>query len=319
MPKINGVFLTSTRRVRGAWLAASFAVLAVLGGVVVSGSERCPHGCQVTAAPRDLAESEPAVPTSTPAALAVMPAPASEKVNPAGPVLVTATTGTITDVTMTNDSGKAIPGVLTPDHTAWKPTVQLGYGRTYKMTIAGARPQRHAVAARRPSFTTVSPSNQTQVYLDTTGGGMLQDGATYGVGMVVVAHFDEAIDNKANAERHLSVTTNPPVPGSWYWVDDQNAHWRPREVLRAGHDGHRRGQPLRHPARRRSVRRAGRAGVVQDRRRARLDRRRQHQAWSASTTTASWCAPCRRRWAWAASRPSRAPRSRSSPRRASTR
>ena len=121
--KINGVLLTSTRRARGAWLAASFAVLAVLGGVLVSGSDRCVHGCQVLAAPRNLAEAvPPPVPTSTPAALAVIPAPASDDVNPAGPVLVTATSGTITDVTMTNDSGKVIPGVLTPDGTVWKPT-----------------------------------------------------------------------------------------------------------------------------------------------------------------------------------------------------
>ncbi|MGH3640803.1 MAG: L,D-transpeptidase, partial [Mycobacterium sp.] len=233
MPKIYGALLTSSRRVHGAWLASVFAVLTVLGGVVVSGSERCPHGCQVIAAPRDLSQSEPVVPTSTPAALAIMPAPASDKVNPAGPVLVTATSGSITDVTMTNDSGKVIPGVLTPDHTAWKPTIQLGYDRTYKMTIL-ARGPNGMPSREASSFTTVSPSNQTQVYLDTTGGGMLQDGATYGVGMVVVAHFDEAIDNKANAERHLSVTTNPPVPGSWYWVDDQDAHWRPEKYYAPG-------------------------------------------------------------------------------------
>ena len=227
--------MTSTRRVRGAWLASVFAVLAVLGGVVVSGSERCPRGCQVNAAPRDLSasESQPAVPASTPAVLAVMPAPASGKVNPAGPVLVTATTGTLTDVTLTNDGGKVIPGVLTPDRTAWKPTVQLGYGRTYKMTIQARGP--YGMPSREAStFSTVSPSDQTQVYLDRAGGDLMQDGATYGIGAVVVAHFDEAIDDKANAERHLSVTTNPPVPGSWYWVDDQNAHWRPEKYYAPG-------------------------------------------------------------------------------------
>jgi lipoprotein-anchoring transpeptidase ErfK/SrfK len=233
MPEINGALLTSSRRVHGAWLASVFAVLTVLGGVVVSGSERCPNGCQVSAAPRDLSDSEPVVPTSTPAVLAIMPSPASDKVNPAGPVLVTATTGSITDVTMTNDSGKVISGVLTPDHTAWKPTLQLGYDRTYKMTIL-ARGPNGMPSREASSFTTVSPSNQTQVYLDTTSGVMLQDGATYGVGTVVVAHFDESIDNKANAERHLSVTTNPPVPGSWYWVDDQTAHWRPAKYYAPG-------------------------------------------------------------------------------------
>ena len=221
--------MSSSRRVRGASLAGVLAVLAVLGGVVVSSSQRCPDNCQVVAAPRDLSEAAvPAVPSSAPAALSVMPAPGTEDVNPAGPVLVTATSGTITDVTMVNDAGKEIPGVLTPDATVWKPTTQLGYGRTYTMTVLahgpGGMPSRQTA-----SFTTVSPSDQTDVYLDTTGGVLLQDGATYGVGMVVVARFDEPIDNKANAERHLSVTTNPPVPGSWYWVDDQTAHWRPEK------------------------------------------------------------------------------------------
>lgn len=188
----------------------------------------------MTAASRSLPEAQPVVvPASTPAALTITPRPAADDVNPAGLVMVTATSGTITDVTMTNDGGKQIPGVLTPDRTAWKPTIQLGYGRTYKMTVeargANGMPSRQA-----SSFTTVSPSNQTQVYLDTTGGGMLQSGATYGVGTVVVAHFDESIDDKANAERHLSVTTNPPVPGSWYWVDDQNAHWRPEKYYAPG-------------------------------------------------------------------------------------
>ena len=226
--------MTSTRRARGAWLGAAFAVLAVLGGVLVSGSDRCVHGCQVLAAPRNLAEAAPPpVPTSTPAALTVTPSPAADDVNPAGPVLVTATSGTLTAVTMTNDSGKEIPGVLTPDKTVWKPTSQLGYDRTYKMTIVARGPS--GMPSRQvSSFTTVSPSSQTQVYLDRAGGDMLEDGATYGIGTVVVAHFDEAIDNKANAERHLSVTTNPPVPGSWYWVDDQNAHWRPEKYYTPG-------------------------------------------------------------------------------------
>jgi lipoprotein-anchoring transpeptidase ErfK/SrfK len=168
-----------------------------------------------------------------PAELSVTPTPAADGVNPAGPVLVTATSGTITDVTMTNDSGKVIPGVLTPDHTVWKPTSQLGYDRTYKMAIVARGP--NGMPSREvSSFTTVSPSSQAQVYLDRAGGDVLEDGATYGIGTVVVAHFDEPIDNKANAERHLSVTTNPPVPGSWYWVDDQNAHWRPEKYYAPG-------------------------------------------------------------------------------------
>jgi lipoprotein-anchoring transpeptidase ErfK/SrfK len=226
--------LRSVRRVRGAVLAAVFAVLAVLGGVVVSTAPKCHDHCQMeAAAPTNTAVTQAAVPTSTPAALAIMPAPGTDHINPAGPVLVTANTGTISDVTMVNDAGKVIPGILTPDNKAWKPTTQLGYGRTYTMTVSATGP--NGMPSRQTSsFTTVTASNETAVYLETTSSSLLQDGGTYGVGTVIVAHFDEPIDNKADAERHLVVTTNPPVQGSWNWIDDQHAHWRPAQYFAPG-------------------------------------------------------------------------------------
>src|SRR6185369_14580522 len=126
-----------------------------------------------------------------------------------GRVLVTANNGFLDTVELVNDSGKSIPGAMTPDAKTWKPTTQLGYGRTYTLTIA-ARGPGGMPSRQTSSFTTLTPANQTEVYLETTAGGLLQEGATYGVGAVVVAHFDEPIANKANAERHLVVTTNPP-------------------------------------------------------------------------------------------------------------
>jgi lipoprotein-anchoring transpeptidase ErfK/SrfK len=84
------------------------------------------------------------------------------------------------------------------------------------------------------TFSTLTPSSQAQVYLDGTSGGMLQDGAKYGVGMVIVARFDEPITDKASAERRLKVTTNPPVFGAWNWIDDQTAHWRPEKYYAPG-------------------------------------------------------------------------------------
>ncbi|MER7561287.1 L,D-transpeptidase family protein, partial [Nocardioides sp. NPDC126508] len=40
--------------------------------------------------------------------------------------------------------------------------------------------------------------------------------------------------DKAAAEKSLLVTTNPPVQGSWYWVDGQNVHWRPQNYYAPG-------------------------------------------------------------------------------------
>ena len=224
--------MTSTRRVQGACLALVLAILAVLGGVVVSTTGECGDRCpRVSAAPVPQVASKPTAPQ--PAAVWTAPAARSEHVSPSGPVLVTATFGTITGVEMRSDSGKVIPGVLTPDATVWKPTAQLGYGRTYTLSIS-ARGPNGMPTRETSSFSTLSPGNQTEVYLETTAGGLLQEGATYGVGMVVVAKFDEPIDNKANAERHLVVTTNPPVAGAWNWLDDQTAHWRPEKYYAPG-------------------------------------------------------------------------------------
>ena len=132
--------MTLDRRARGAWLAAVLGVLAVLGGVVVTNRPGCVEHCQVVSA----AIQQPAPSPTEPPDLEVNPTPGADDVDPLTRVMVTAQTGTLSGVAMVNDSGKTVPGVMTPDNKAWKPTGQLGYGRTYTMTIAGRGPRRHA-------------------------------------------------------------------------------------------------------------------------------------------------------------------------------
>ncbi|NUS42337.1 MAG: L,D-transpeptidase [Mycobacteriaceae bacterium] len=73
-----------------------------------------------------------------------------------------------------------------------------------------------------------SPREQTDVTLTTTAGHPLEDGAAYGVGIVVVADFSRPVADRAAAQRRLTVTTSPRVAGAWDWVDDHTAHWRPQ-------------------------------------------------------------------------------------------
>jgi lipoprotein-anchoring transpeptidase ErfK/SrfK len=230
------VQLTSNRRARGACLAGVLAVLAISGGIVVSSSPRCDAQCQQLAfggLPKQGASAAPKPSPTEPAVVNVVPAPGLADVNPDGRVLVTAASGALQSVEMVNDAGKDVPGVLTPDAKTWKPTVQLGYGRTYTLTIAGRGPG-GMPTRQTSSFTTLTPSDQTHVYLNTVGYASLQEGGTYGVGTVVVAHFDEPITDKVAAEKHLQVSTTPKVNGSWYWVDDSTAHWRPEKYYTPG-------------------------------------------------------------------------------------
>ncbi|WP_372477330.1 L,D-transpeptidase [Nocardia australiensis] len=136
-------------------------------------------------------------------------------------------------MSMTNEQGKSVEGILTPDKTAWKPAESLGYGHTYTVSADGL-----TVTGRTgpttATFSTLTPPNQTKAYFTTTAGNSLTDGGTFGVGTVIVAHFDEDIPDQAAAEKRLVVTTNPPVEGSWYWLDDRNAHWRPQQYFAPG-------------------------------------------------------------------------------------
>ncbi len=169
----------------------------------------------------------------TPATVTVTPGPDAVNVDPLGAVMVSAANGTLSDVQMVNDQNTPIPGVMTPDHLVWKPSVPLGYGRSYTLTVASRGPT-GTFASQMSRFTTLTPSNQAAVSLTTTSGAALRDGGTYGVGTVIVAHFDEPIIDRAAAQRRLTVTTAPAVEGSWYWVDDHNAHWRPEHYYAAG-------------------------------------------------------------------------------------
>jgi lipoprotein-anchoring transpeptidase ErfK/SrfK len=219
-----------TRRVRMALLGVALVVLAVAGTVVGVTLTRCANGCPPahTAAPAGQVSVTP-----TPAAVTVTPAPGARDVDPLGKVSVAAAGGTLTDVTMVNEQGTSVAGVMTPDNTVWKPSVPLGYGRTYTLNVTAAGTA-GMLRSQTSTFSTVTPSNQTKAYLTTTAGTPLQEGGTYGVGTVVVAHFDEPITDRAAAERRLSVTTAPAVTGSWYWLDDQNAHWRPQQYYAPG-------------------------------------------------------------------------------------
>ncbi|WP_319434926.1 L,D-transpeptidase [Mycobacterium sp. RTGN5] len=217
-----------SRRARGASLGIVLAVLAVLGGVVVSAAPRCPENCRTEAAARN---PQPA-PSKDPAAVALSPADGATDVDPLGGITVEATSGLLTHVVMVNDADKPVPGVVTPDFKTWKPTVALGYGRTYTLRV-DARGPGGVPSTMSSTFQTLVPSDQSEVYLTTPAGHPL-DGGRFGVGTVVVAHFDEPIADRAAAERHLSVTTNPRMRGSWYWVDDQNAHWRPERYYAPG-------------------------------------------------------------------------------------
>ena len=193
---------------------------------IASGSQGAPDGSQTSTAPVTTAPVLPkAVITATPAA--------GTSVSPVQPVTVAVTDGKLTSVKLLNPEGKAVTGALAADGTSWKSIEELGYSKTYSLSAvavdADGKP-----TTKKTHFTTLTPANMTMPYLNTTGGQTLVNGETYGVGIVPVVHFDEAVTDKKAAEKALVVRTSPHVSGIWNWVSDTDAHWRPRGFYQPG-------------------------------------------------------------------------------------
>jgi len=203
--------------------AASLIPIAVVAALVATAAD----APRPDAAERAAAPAEQIVATEPPR-LALFPPTGARDVIPTDAAWVAAHSGTLTDVRLVNEEGRSIAGAMTPDATAWRPAVPLGYGRTYTLTATG-RGTDATVTTQTTRFSTVVPQRQAGVRLTTTSGAELRGGATYGVGTVIVARFDAPILDKAAAERRMQVVTTPPVVGAWSWVDDRRAHWRPRE------------------------------------------------------------------------------------------
>jgi lipoprotein-anchoring transpeptidase ErfK/SrfK len=149
--------------------------------------------------------------------------------SPSDPITASVSNGTIDSVTLTNTAtGKAVDGTLSADKTSWANSEELGYGKPYQLVVSvtGADGKHQDVTK---TFTTLTPKNMTLPYLRANVGTLL-NGGTFGTGQPVTVWFDEKISDKAAAEKALSVTTDPPgIVGGWYWMDDHEVHWRPKD------------------------------------------------------------------------------------------
>ena len=165
------------------------------------------------------------------ARLKFQPADAATDVVPIAPISVQIGDGWLQKVALTNSAGKVIAGTFNDDRTVYTITEPLGYDSTYTWSGSAVGHDGKAVNVAG-KFTTVTPSKKVD------GGFQLADGQTVGVAVPIIIQFDAPISDKAAVEKALTVTTNPPVEGSWAWLPDEQAgariHYRTREYYPAG-------------------------------------------------------------------------------------
>lgn len=142
------------------------------------------------------------------------------------PITVTAQGGVLGQVSMIDDEGEAVPGELSPDGLSWSATEPLNYNKRY--TITARSFGLGGIATESISFKSHSPANLTMPYLSPS------DGQVVGVGQPIAVRFDENIPDRAAAQKAITVTTDPPVQGAFYWLSNREVRWRPQEFWEPG-------------------------------------------------------------------------------------
>src|SRR5262245_32159345 len=148
-----------------------------------------------------------------------------------------------TTATLVDNKQTKVAGSFRADSSSWVPDRPLRFKTTYVATVTVTAADGRT-ATQSTTFTTMSEPRGERV-----GSGLyLFDGLTYGVGMPVVVEFESEIAEEARAEveKRLFVTSDPPQPGVWHWFSGRQvlyrapAYWIPNTKLtvRLALDGH---------------------------------------------------------------------------------
>ena len=144
------------------------------------------------------------------------------------PLTVRTDGGALDAVTVTSAEG-SLDGTL--DGGAWTSASRLEPGTDYTIIASSTRSDGSRVERTR-AFRTVDLTLDEQTYAAIAP----LDGETVGVGMPVVVTFDLPVIDRALFEEHMHVTSAPEQRGSWYWLSDREAHWRPVSYWKPGTD-----------------------------------------------------------------------------------
>lgn len=142
------------------------------------------------------------------------------------PVTVGAEGGVLGAVSMVDEDGEQVKGQLSRDGLKWETTEPLGYNERYTLTAQSMG--LGGVASREMTFETHSPENLTMPYV------LPNEGEVVGIGQPVAIRFDENITNRLAAQRAITVKTDPPVEGAFYWLSNREVRWRPAEYWKPG-------------------------------------------------------------------------------------
>lgn len=218
------------RSVRQTFVAA----LAVVG---LLGVAACSAEAPVTAAGHDSRTSgtpSTATPTPTPTTAPVKwvttPKAGAEDVSVDTRVSARTEDGTLTKASLSylSKKGNKVPVKGWLESGTWTSSDLLEPGVKYTFSLTATDQSGEQQTTKR-SFSTADLTLDDQIWTK-----VYPDGGTVGIGMPVIATFDLPVVDKATFEKHMEVTSQPAQEGSWYWLSDREAHWRPQNYWKPG-------------------------------------------------------------------------------------
>jgi lipoprotein-anchoring transpeptidase ErfK/SrfK len=205
------------------WLVAAAAGLVLAGGITYVATAGPVTATSPVTAQRPVAQQQPASKPAPPAVVAVTPADGAAKVAPDTQVRITASGGTLTQVTVVSGDA-AVTGQYGPGSTSWSTRWGLKPATSYAVTVV-ARNSKGAATTEVTHFTTKSAARVLKVSSITPS-----SGETVGVGMPIIVDFnhDVAHSDRGTVEHALEVGSGVPVTGAWFWASDSEVVFRPQ-------------------------------------------------------------------------------------------
>jgi lipoprotein-anchoring transpeptidase ErfK/SrfK len=189
---------------KAALAAGASGLVAACSGSVISGK----------------AQQAPAPPAPV-AKITAVPAVNATDASVLQPVVVKVAEGKLTEVKLTAN-GTDVKGALAADGLSWASSEPLGYGMTYTYA-ATATGTDNKIAQLAGSFSTVKPAREVRATVNPV------DNAEVGVAMPISVKFASAVVDQAAAEKALTVQTSANIQGSWAWLSNTQADWRPKD------------------------------------------------------------------------------------------
>nr|WP_184639202.1 Ig-like domain-containing protein [Streptomonospora salina] len=175
----------------------------------------------------DLANEEPSVDA---AEVAITPEDGGAEIRPDSPVVVSADKGEITDVQVEQqlsegETDESMTGSFNDDKSEWVSDWTLHPGSDVTVTAVAENSEGESSEAIS-EFSTEPPVEGQRLEIESI---KLEPDSTVGVGMPIIVDFDMPVENKAQVEAAMEVSSEKPAMGAWNWFGDKRAVFRTEE------------------------------------------------------------------------------------------